>query len=261
MINTDKNLFLNQTDNVTVVMSEGRGSGKTWLSQTLAHAINLLGKRVLFVAADNGTFGTDFQTNINQNLFLDEVVDSVCTLNQAIRSIRKKFDMVSVKAGSDLLENLPVGRLQLLGDDLCCIARHYDQVFLDVSNSKKVLHNFLPKKSNIILLCNNNPSSLVLAYKFLQEEIKISAPEKIKIVVNYATSYEDGRQTYNTLRKACEQYINYIPELLGIVRNDPNVREAITKHSLFLTDYSSSPAAVDIMNIAEKLQKGEKNAA
>lgn len=256
MINTYKNLFLDQTDNVSVIVSESRGSGKTWLSQTLAYALNLQGNRVLFVDADNAMFVADLQTSENQELSLNEVVDNVCTLNQAIRPIRKKFDVISAKSGSDLLENLPIGRLQLLCEDLCLIARQYDHVILDISGTDKVLHNFLPKKSNVILLCNNNPSSLVLAYKFLQEEFKILVPEKIQIIVNYASSYEDGRQTYNTLRKACEQYIDYVPELLGIVRNDPNVREAIAKHSLFLTEYSSSNAAIDIMNIASKLQNG-----
>ena len=164
MINTDKNLFLNNANNVTVIASEGRGTGKTWLSLSLAHALNLQGKKVLIIDADNGMLNTYFQSGNNQSFYLDDAVNNTCTLYQSICSIRKKFDIISAKVGSDLLENLPIGQLQLLCDDLCCITKNYDHVILDVSNSDKVMHNFIPYGSNIILLCNNNPSSLVLAY-------------------------------------------------------------------------------------------------
>lgn len=259
MINIDKNLFLNRADNVTLIVSEGRGSGKTWLAQTLAHALTLQGKRVLLFDAGNGLINADLYAGNRRYFYLNDVVDNLCTLNQAVRSLRKKFDVISAETGNDLLENLPLGRLQILGDDLKNFAKNYDNIILDISGSDRVLHNFIPIGSNVILLCNNNPSSLVLAYKFLQKELKTIAPEKVQVIVNYAVSYEEGTQTYNTLRKACEQYIGYAPKLLGIIRNDANVREAIAKHMMLLSDYALSPAAVDVMNIATKLQKGETN--
>lgn len=261
MININKNLFLNRADNISVVVSEGRGSGKTWLSFTLAHALYLCGKRVLFVDSDNSLTEYNGYNDNNQTFYLNDVISDRCTLNQAIRPLKKKFDVISAASGSNLLENLPIGRLQLLGDDLLCLAKNYDQIILGVTTSASILHNFVPNGCNALLLCNNNPSSLVMAYKFLQNESTVFAPHKLKVIVNYANAYEEGMQTYKTLKKACEQYIGYAPELLGIIRNDANVREAIAKHSLFLTDYASSPAAVDVMNIARSLlRKGEENA-
>lgn len=261
MINIEKNLFLRQADNITVVTSGKGSTGKTWFSLSLAHGLNLLGQRVLILDADNGFLNADFQLNQNNGFYLNDVVDNLCTLNQAVSQLRKKLDVITARAGSDLLENMPIGRLQVLSDDLFCLAQKYDQVILDVSQSSKVLHNLLPQGSNVILLCNSNPSSLVNTYKFLQDEVKTLKADKLQIVVNYANSPEDGRQTYNTLRKACEQYIDYVPKLLGIIRNDTSVREAISKHVLFLSEYAKSPAATDVMNIASNLMnKGDKNA-
>lgn len=259
MINNEKNLFLNRADNITVITSGENGSGKTWFSLCLAHALNILGEQVLCVDADNGLLNSDFQLNRPADFYLNDVVDNFCTLNQSIKTIRKKFDIITARAGSDLLENMPLGRLQILGDDLNCLAKKYDRVILDASGSDKILHNLIPSGSNIVLLCNNNPSSLVYAYKFLQNEVKSFTYNKLEIVVNYANSVQEGRQTYNTLRKACEQYIDYVPELLGIVRNDSKVREAISKQVLFLGEYAEAPAAVDVMNIARRLlNKGER---
>ncbi len=259
MINTDKNLFFNRANNITVVTSGSGSTGKTWFSLSLAHALNLAGKQVLALDADNGLLNSDFQINHRGGFYLNDVVDNLCTLNQAVNTLRKRFDIITAKAGSDLLENMPIGRLQILGDDLNVLAKRYDHVILDVSASDKVLHNLIPSGSNILLMCNSNPSSLVNTYKFLQNEVKSLSYNKLQIVVNYANSPEDGRQTYNTLRKACERYIDYVPELLGIIRNDSHVREAISKHALFLSEYSLSPAAGDVMDIAAKLsEKGDE---
>ena len=257
MINIDKNLFLNRADNITVVTSGKRSSGKTWLSLTLAHALNLRGQQVLIVEADNGMLNADFQLSSRTGYYLNDVVSGECTLNQAIRPLKKKFDMITAKAGSDLLENMPLGRLQLLGEDLCFVAKNYDQVILDVSNDGKVLHNLLPNGSNIVLLCDSNPSSLVSAYKFLQNEMKILRYNKLQIVVNYAHSYEEGLRTYNTLRHACEMYVKWTPKLLGVVRRDTRVRDAIRNHALLLNRYPNSEAAEDIIQIADKIIKGE----
>ncbi len=251
MINTDKNLFLNSTNNITVITSGKGSSGKTWFSLTLAHALSLLGKKVLVVDGDNGLLNADFQLSETIPFYLNDVVDNLCTLNQAIKSYRKKFDIIVARAGSDLLENMPIGRLQILGDDLNYLAKRYDHVILDISQNAKVLHNLLPRGSDVVLLCNSNPSSLVNTYKFLQDEIKSLVFNRLQIVVNYANSAEEGQQTYNTLQKACAQYINYIPDLLGIVHNDLCVREAISKHALFLNEFAKSPAAQDMINIAK----------
>lgn len=262
MINTDKNLFLNRANNITVVTSGNGSTGKTWFSLSLAHALNLSGRQVLALDADNGLSNYDFQITHRAGYYLNDVVDNSCTLNQAVNGVRKKFDVITAKAGSDLLENMPVGRLQILGEDLNTLAKRYDNVILDVSATDKVLHNLIPDGSNILLLCNSNPSNLVNTYKFLQNEVKSLIYNKLQIVVNYANSPEDGIQTYNTLQKACKKYIDYTPELLGIIRNDPCVRETISKHTLFLSEYAQSSAASDVMDIAAKLvDKGNTNDA
>ena len=262
MINTDKNLFLNKADNITVVTSGKGSTGKTWFSLSLAQALNILGRRVLVLDGDNGLLNADFQLGTKAEFYLNDVVDNLCTINQALISLRKKFDLLVARSGSDLFETMPLGCLQILSDDISYLAKRYDHLILDMSQNTKVLHNLPPRGSNVVLLCNNNPSNLVNTYKFLQDEVKSLVFGKLQIVVNYANSPEDGRQTYNTLRKACMQYIDYVPELLGVVRNDTKVREAISKRVLFLNDYAKSPAAQDIMNIAQNLiKKGEENAA
>lgn len=77
--------------------------------------------------------------------------------------------------------------------------------------------------------------------------------KSLQIVINYANSYEEGLRTYDTLRRACEQYMTATPKLLGIIRRDTKVRDAIRNHVLLLNRYPNSEAAEDVVNIARKL--------
>ena len=111
--------------------------------------------------------------------------------------------------------------------------------------------------SNIILVCTHEPSNLVSTYDFLQKNITSLSYKSLQIVINYANSYEDGLRTYNTLQHACEQYMFSTPPLLGVIRRDTRVRDAIRNHVLLLNRYPSSEAAEDVFNIARKLYAEE----
>lgn len=258
MINIDKNLFLPTPGNIIAITSGIGSMGKTWLSITLAHALNMLRRSVLLFDANNGLLNADFQLDEPYEHYLDEVLSRQITLNQAISSVnKKKFDIITGSAGSDSLEDVSVGRLQILAEDLAIIAGRYNKVVVDLSSSEKIINNFLPPSANLILVCTNDPSNLVSTYNFLQNCISLQAYKSLQIIVNYANSYEEGLRTYNTLRRACEQYVSTTPELLGVVRRDTRVRDAIRNHVLLLNRYPESEAAEDVVNIAKKLIKGD----
>ena len=262
MVNIDKNLFLQHPHNI-VALTSGVGSmGKTWLATALAHALNVLRKNVLLFDADSGLLNIDFQLDMNVEYYLDDALKDLITLNQSITSVnKKKFDMITAMAGSEILKSISSGRLQILNEELSILAHNYDYTILDLSSSEKIITHLLPFHSDLILVCTQDPSNLVSTYQFLQNMGERSQYGNLQIVVNYAHSYEEGVRTYNTLRQACEQYIKKTPQLLGIVRRDTRVRDAIRNHTLFLSRYPHSEAAEDIMNIAHKIinKEGEND--
>ncbi len=252
-IKIDKNLFLTPPACVTAITSGLGSMGKTWLSITLAHAVNMLHKSVLMFDANSGLLNTDFQLDIAYNHYLNDVISGEITLNQAITPVnRKKFDVISGMAGSDLLEDVPVGRLQILREEIQLLAQNYDEVIMDLPSSEKIMNNLLPP-ANLILVCTNEPSNVVSTYDFLRKNVGVLPYKSLQIVINYANSYEEGLRTYDTLRHACEQYMTDTPRLLGIIRRDTRVRDAIRNHVLLLNRYPNSEASEDVLNIARKL--------
>lgn len=259
MINKDKNLFLQQKRNVIAITSGVGSMGKTWLALTLAHAVNSLKNSVLLFDADNGLLNTEFQIGVALQGEIKQVLSENKTLNQIITPLnRKKFDIIADVPGSNVLEGVSAGRLQILREDISVIAQNYDYTFVDLPSEEELFKHFLPSLSELILVCTNEPSNLVSTYNFLQEIPNFAKYKNLRIIVNYANSYEEGLQTYNVLRHACEQYIKILPPLLGVVRRDTRVRDAINNKVLLLNRYPSSEAAQDIMQIARRMVKMEK---
>jgi len=253
MINIDKNLFLSHSNNIIAITSGATSMGKTWLAITLAQALNMLRQKVLLFDADNGLQNIKFQLALSDSS-IDEVINCSKSLSQAIANVsKKKFDVICGVSGSNILVDVPVGRLQTLREDLIIEAGRYDKVLIDLPNEEKISQHFLPQKADLILVCTNDPANLVATYKFLQEAVQNYTYKQLQIVVNYANSYEEGLQTYNILRRACGQYIKSTPELLGVIRLDTRVRDAIRNQIPFLNRYPDSEAAEDVLSIAKKL--------
>ena len=254
MINLDKSLFLHYGNNVIAITSGVGSQGKTWLSVTLAHALNLIKQSVLLFDADNGLSNIGFQLGKIGDYLLDNAIKGNICLNQAISSLnRKKFDCICGATGDEILENTPDGRLQILREELNILTAKYDKIIIDMPPSEKIINHLLPQNADLILVCTNDPSNLVSTYQFLQQAVGLYKYKSLQIVVNYANSYEEGLQTYNTLRRACEKFIKNTPDLLGVIRRDTRVRDAIRSHMLLLNKYPDSEAAEDVRQIAKRI--------
>ena len=75
----------------------------------------------------------------------------------------------------------------------------------------------------------------------------------INVVINQANSLREGQRTYDTLLKACTNFLKINPPLLGIIRRDARVRDAIRNQTPLMNRFPTSEAAEDVINIARKL--------
>jgi flagellar biosynthesis protein FlhG len=66
-------------------------------------------------------------------------------------------------------------------------------------------------------------------------------------------SNREGQRTYNTILKACEGFLKISPPLLGVIRRDTRVREAIRAQTPLLTRFPNCEAAQDMEKIATNL--------
>src|SRR5574344_1092223 len=80
---------------LAVASGENCGEGKTWVAITLAHALSLLGQKVLLFDGDSGLSNIGNQLGIEQKNTLQRVLDKEKTLNQVIYHQEKsKLDII-----------------------------------------------------------------------------------------------------------------------------------------------------------------------
>ena len=241
--------------NMIAVASGKGGVGKTWFSITLAHALSGFKQHTLLFDGDLGLANIDIQLGLMAKYDLGSVVTGALTLNQAVYHYDKgHFDIIAGRSGSAGLASLPIGRLQILGEDLSALSGNYDKVILDmgagVEKPVRILSGLAEK---IIVVCTDEPTSLTDAYAFIKIMSMQYSRSDINIVVNQANSLREGQRTYDTLLKACTNFLKINPPLLGIVRRDTRVRDAIRNQSTIFNRYPTSEAAEDVYAIAKRL--------
>ena len=243
--------------NIIAIASGKGGVGKTWLAITLAHAITNKERKVLLFDGDLGLANLDIQLGLMPKQDLGSVVAGRLTLNQAVIPFPAGgFDIIAGRSGSGGLANVPPSRLQMLSEDLTLLAQAYDKIIIDLgAGVERTVRQLTSNVGTVIVLATDEPTSLTDAYAF----IKVTHMERpnldIRIVINAANSTREGERTYNTLLKACEGFLKISPPLLGVIRRDDKVREAIKNQTPLLTRYPNSEAAQDVENIAKFLIK------
>lgn len=243
--------------NMLAVASGKGGVGKTWFAITLAHMLAKKNVRTLLFDGDLGLANLDIQLGLMPKHDLGSVLTGRLTLSQAVLPFEEGgFDIIAGRSGSGGLANIAPSRLQLLGDDLALLAAGYDKVIIDLgAGVERTVRQLTHSVGSCLVLATNEPTSLTDAYAF----IKITHMERpgidIKIVINMANSIREGERTYNTLLKACEGFLKISPEMLGIVRRDNKVADAIRNQTSLLIRSPNSEAAEDVGKIADKIIK------
>jgi flagellar biosynthesis protein FlhG len=244
--------------NIIAVASGKGGVGKTWFAITLTHALARAGQHILLFDGDLGLANVDIQLGLMPKHDLGSVVAGRLTLNQATLSYAEGgFDIIAGRSGSGSLANIPLSRLQLLGDDLNLLACAYDRVVIDLgAGVEKSVRALANNAGTILVVTTDEPTSLTDAYAF----IKVTHIERpgtdMRVVVNMANSTREGERIYNTLLKACEGFLKMSPPLAGVIRRDIKVREAIRNQTPLLMRSPNSEAAADVEAVVERLLQG-----
>lgn len=239
-----------------IAIASGKGGvGKTWFAITLSHALARSGRKVLLFDGDLGLANLDIQLGLTPKSDLGSVISGKLTMGQAItRYDDGGFDVIAGRSGSGSLANLPPSRQRLLADDLAQLSTSYDHVLLDLgAGIERSVRQMATYAATCIVVVTDEPTALTDAYAFIKVT-HIERPEtNIQVVANMVNSNKEGERTFNTLSKACQGFLKFSPGLLGIVRRDNKVREAIRNQTSLLVRFPNTEAAVDVENIANKI--------
>ena len=139
-------------------------------------------------------------------------------------------------------------------NDLIALARGYDFVAIDLgAGVDRAVRQMAGPAAISYVILTDEPTSLTDAYAFIKISRAANPQADLRIIVNMAQTTNEGQKTYETICKACESFLKYTPPLIGIIRRDPKVRDAIRAQTPILIRSPNSDAANDVQAIAERI--------
>ncbi len=242
-----------RADNIIAVASGKGGVGKTWFSVTLAHALARQNKKILLFDGDFGLANIDVQLGLTPQHDLRAVIDGTMPMSRAVtKNAETGFDMLVGQSGTGSLATMPLETVIKLRDELVALAPQYDRIVIDLGAGVDRMVRILASAAKVVyIVVNDEPTSLTDAYAFIKLTHAAGLADTIKIVVNEVPARSDGEKVYETLAKACNNFLKFRPDLAGIVRYDRMVPDAIRNQTPLLTRHPNCNAAFDVEVIAK----------
>jgi flagellar biosynthesis protein FlhG len=249
--------------NIIAIASGKGGVGKTWLSITLAQLFARAGRRVCLFDGDVGLANIDVQLGIAPPQDLSEIFTQQAHLRDIAYPYEDGgFDIIPGRSGSGDMANLPEPALQTLRTQLNDIAEDYDYVVMDLGAGIERNVRFLASLADrVLVVLTDEPTSLTDAYAFIKLCLQHGQHQNIQVVVNQASTQKEGEKIFGAIEKACQNFLNFKPELMGVIRKDNKVRETIRSQTPMLKKAPSATAATDAAAISVKLMQPKKVSA
>lgn len=252
---------ITRTRKIITVASGKGGVGKTMISSTLAHSFAFAGEKALLVDCDLGLANVDIQLGIAPAHDLTDIIAGDVAFDAAITRIgdtraRGAFDVIAGSSGSGTLGALAKTQLAQIRQGVTLIAAHYDRVVVDLAAGiDPAVTLFAAIEGPTLVVVTDEPTSITDAYAFIKVASMNAdaASTDIRVVVNMAQTTEAGRKTYETLSRACGNFLGLTPALAGIIPRDTAVRDAIRHQTPLLTRSPNAAAGSAIAKIASDL--------
>lgn len=254
---TDSASVYRRASNIIAVASGKGGVGKTWFSISLSHALSMSGKRVLLFDGDLGLANVDVQLGLMPKRDLNDVIRGRLGLDRVTQRFEDGgFDIIAGRSGQASLSALPSQRLSFLRDQLLEIADSYDVVIIDLgAGVDRTVRMLSAIAARTMLITTDEPTSLTDAYAFVKLGNAAGVSKHVSVVVNMASSVQEGERTYKTLLKACENFLRVSPPFAGMIRHDTRVKDSIRHQTPFLSRSPNTDTAGDIEKIAKTVMK------
>jgi len=244
-------------NNILAIASGKGGVGKTWLAVTLAHLFARSGRHVLLFDGDIGLANVDVQLGLTPQRDLSNVLSGRHTLSEAVTPYPEGgFDIIAGRSGSASLASMPMEKLESIAAGLTELQKNYDFVIVDLGAGIEQHVQYLASlAARCLVVVTDEPTSLTDAYAFIKIALSGKHKPTTGIVVNQAATQKEGEATYHALNKACVNFLNLSPPLMGIIRRDNKVKDSIRSQKSLLTKAPHSTAATDAALLSIKLMQ------
>ena len=217
------------------------GTGKTFISLSIAYILSTLNKRVLFIDADLNFANSNILLNIIPKASIDNFFKGNKLLNEVVTKYNSNLHLIFGASGENEPLELKNELVTMLFNGLNKLKEKYDFIIIDTaSGGQKGLINLLSFSDIDIIVTSPEPTAVMDAYVMVKLLNNEQYKGKKLILVNKCSSREDAQTAFNNIKTASGYFLKENVELLGYLNYDETVFQSITKQELLVIN---NPAA------------------
>lgn len=239
-----------------IAVSSGKGGvGKTSLVLNISLALCRLGAKVVIIDADLGMANIDVLINAAPRYTLTDVVSGCKTLKEVMINGPLGVKIIPGSSGLFSMANLDGAKREILFAQLKNLEEEADYIIIDTAAgiSRNVI-SFIMAADEFILVTTPEPTALTDAYGLLKVLFEQNGQQDINLVINLTQNIQQGQKAFNLLKKTAGQYLPGIElALLGEIRFDPVVRNAVHDYKPYIINKPQSSAAAATNRIAWRI--------
>lgn len=254
-----------------IAITSGKGGvGKTSTCVNLAIALSQSRLRVAVLDADLGLANADVMCGLLPTTRLDAVLDLKADnsatprrrLAQLAIDAPGGFRLVPGSVGIRKMANLPPAHRQAIFSGLSELEAESDLVLVDTgAGLSDGVTSFAAAADLTLVVATPEPTSIADAYAMIKTIAQIRAVISPKsgfrtaIIVNQATSHEEGRAVHERIAATSKKFLGIQPPLLGIISHDAAAPASVRARKPFMLGYPTSKCSKDIRALSESLTK------
>ncbi|WP_232697050.1 MinD/ParA family protein [Brevibacillus daliensis] len=234
-----------------VAVTSGKGGvGKS--NVTLNFALGLIekGQKVLLFDVDLGLANLDVLMGITPKKNLMHLLEDDKTIFDIIEKGPNGLEFIAGGSGFTQFSQLEEWQLGKVFTELTKLQGYADVILFDTgAGITKESLQFILAADEILLVTTPEPPAITDAYAMMKVVHMKKPDAKIKLVINRATSTQEGEQTAEKLTVVAEKFLGFRASTLGMLPDDQHVSKAVKQQRPFIIAFPYSPAAKGIRQL------------
>ncbi|CAM2009359.1 MinD/ParA family protein [Acanthopleuribacter pedis] len=239
-----------------IAVTSGKGGvGKSNVTLNTAIALAKRGHATLILDADMGTANIDILLGMDPRLNLGHVIEGKASLFEILVKISDNLYLLPGASGIMDPGYLGIQNLEQLRKDIGQLESMFQYVFIDTAAGvNQMVIQALKGSDRVLLICNDEPTSIVDAYALVKVLYKQDPEAFIQLVVNDVAGEEEAEDVYGKLRAAIQHFLKRDLDYLNHIAHDDVIARGVILQKPFMFTAAESPARGHVEALAEKLE-------
>jgi len=240
-----------RTARVLTVSSGKGGVGKSNFTLNFALALKSLGRKVLVFDADIGMANIDVLMGARPRYNLYHLLNREKEMSEIVELGTLGLPFIAGGSGLADLFLLSEADLNYFTSQIETVAEEMDFIIFDTGAglSKETL-KFIAAADECLVITTPEPTSITDAYALIKVVHGLDDQVNFRLVINRVGGESEARQVADKISLVSRRFLEMEIPMLGYLRDDTHVMQAVKQQTPFITAFPASAAARDIQRLA-----------